>query len=588
MHFDLDKKPISALLKSGKQFTIPRFQREYSWDQPQVNEFFDDIIKQIKIVNNELFTTEYFWGTMLFVGSFVDNKNIEMAVVDGQQRITTMTMFLSALSKALMRNLNNDLAEKVWEYIIFVDNNLEEKAVLLNDTPNPYFQRLIQKKQERTNPLTPESEEEERIKSAYENFEKHLQEKKLREKFLYFSLDVNAFSYLDLLKIIRDQILSSITICMSTVEKKEAGMIFEILNAKGKSLDDLDLIKNKIFEVMKNETPTDEAKLHWKQTKENLASRGEFIDFSVFFQHYWVSKYRKVTSNKLYADFNRTIEKNENSYLMFLEEMEKESKEYIRIIIPYSNDYDNRQEFQYIPETLNNLNKSMNIKQHRIIMLGLNYARFNQKLIGAKMYRKLIKAIEYTHFVFNALLKQRTQWLDKLYSDFSMKMRNCVDKVEAQRLANDLIKDLSKELPSFSIFESKFIELQFSKSKNDCNEKCKFVVQTLAKFIGELDVTPNGSSVEHIMNENENNSITLSVGNLILLEATINSIIPSNVDFSRKKEYYNESKYPCIIDFLNLLKNTSVWTEDDINNRAKQLAHTFYYEIIGKILHIKT
>lgn len=217
-------------MKSGKQFTIPRFQREYSWEHPQVNEFFDDILKQIKILNGELPT----------------------------------------------------------------------------------------------------------------------------------------------------------------------GMIFEILNAKGKSLDDLDLIKNKIFEVMKSETPTDEAKLHWKQTKENLASRGEFIDFSVFFQHYWISKYKKVTSNKLYADFIRTIKKDEDSYLLFLEDMEKASEEYMRIIIPYSNDYNNRQEFQYIPETLNNLNKLMNIKQHRIIMLGLNYARFNQKLIGEKIYKKLLKAIEYT------------------------------------------------------------------------------------------------------------------------------------------------------------------------------------------------
>ena len=95
------------------------------------------------------------------------------------------------------------------------------------------------------------------------------------------------------------------------------------------------------------------------------------------------------------------------------------------------------------------------------------------------------------------------------------------------------------------------------------------------------------TSYKHIMNENANNSITLSVGNLILLESTINSKIPSDVDFSRKKEYYTESKYPCIIDFLNLFKNTSVWTEDDINKRAKQLAHMFFYEIIGEILDIK-
>ena len=67
-------KTIKALLKSGRQFMIPRFQRDYSWEKKNCEEFLDDIIKCLKCKDGKLETTSYFLGTMLFIGNF-DGKS---------------------------------------------------------------------------------------------------------------------------------------------------------------------------------------------------------------------------------------------------------------------------------------------------------------------------------------------------------------------------------------------------------------------------------------------------------------------------------------------------------------------------------
>lgn len=73
-------KTIKALLKSGRQFMIPRFQRDYSWEKKNCEEFLDDIIKCLKCKDGKLETTSYFLGTMLFIGNFDEKNDKEIQV----------------------------------------------------------------------------------------------------------------------------------------------------------------------------------------------------------------------------------------------------------------------------------------------------------------------------------------------------------------------------------------------------------------------------------------------------------------------------------------------------------------------------
>src|SRR3546814_10811848 len=84
---------IKSLLISGSQFTIPRFQREYSWDKKNYQEFLDDMLNCLTLKEGKLEPNSYFLGTMLFIGDYSDSNdhNKSIFVVDGQQRITTIT-----------------------------------------------------------------------------------------------------------------------------------------------------------------------------------------------------------------------------------------------------------------------------------------------------------------------------------------------------------------------------------------------------------------------------------------------------------------------------------------------------------------
>ena len=141
---------------------------------------------------------------------------------------------------------------------------------------------------------------------------------------------------------------------ISTTDKEQANKIFEILNAKGKRLAHIDLIKNKIFEKLNTIEPADYAEITWEKIKKNLNSGNENVGMATFYRHYWVSKYKKSSSNALYEDFNKVVKAND--YGNFLEDMLKGSEAYMKIINPQREDYNNRKEYFWLVQSLKCLN----------------------------------------------------------------------------------------------------------------------------------------------------------------------------------------------------------------------------------------
>ena len=123
-------KTIRDLLNSKRQFVIPRFQREYSWDKRNYKEFLDDMLGNLTIQNGTILPNPYFLGTMLFIGNFSEGTTKEIQIVDGQQRITTITILFSAMSEALRELGQNELADILFGYIMSKDDNGKEVRIL--------------------------------------------------------------------------------------------------------------------------------------------------------------------------------------------------------------------------------------------------------------------------------------------------------------------------------------------------------------------------------------------------------------------------------------------------------------------------
>ncbi len=572
-------KTIRDLLGSKRQFIIPRFQREYSWDKKNYQEFLEDIVGNLVIKEGKISSTQYFLGTMLFIGNFTEGTEQEIQVVDGQQRLTTITILFSALSDRFAELGQATLSRQLFSYIMTEDDDGNEVRILKSKTSYPFFSYFIQDKDKALNPEAT-TEEEHCIKVTYEYFRAQLTETKLKAmlKRKHGSEIVEALSEVDILKALRDQVLNSTFVSISTTDRDQANKIFEILNAKGKRLAHIDLIKNKIFEVLNKVEPADFAEETWKNIKETLSSGKESVGLATFYQHFWSSKYKKVYSNKLYEAF-ATIKKSEAAYTEFLNDLYKNAKVYMQIVNPKREDYDNRKEYFGVVQSLNCINNYFNVVQVRIALLALFDAK-QRGIIDLTMLKSTLSYLENFHFAYNAILANRTNRLEKIYSSFAIAFRKAQTKAVAQDIIqNKLITPLDELFPTFETFSAKFAALTFTKKDKVSNVKTKYAINKLNNFYSNTEVFADDGSIEHIISEREGGD-ALNIGNLILLEGNLNDEAGYK-DYSNKCVIYAKSNYVWVKNFIIQHEQ---WDSSMIAQRAIELSKVYYGKILKKEL----
>lgn len=573
-------KTVRDLLGSKRQFVIPRFQREYSWDKKNYQEFLEDMLGNLIIKDGRISSSQYFLGTMLFIGNFAEGMEQEIQVVDGQQRLTTITILFSAMSDIFLTLGEQTLSRQLFAYIMTEDDDGNEVRILKSKTSYPFFSYFIQDKEKKMSPDAT-TEEEHCIKETYEYFRAQLTEAKLKSilKRKHGSEIVEALSEIDVLKALRDQVLNSTFISISTTDREQANKIFEILNAKGKRLAYIDLIKNKIFEVLNKVEPADFAEETWKNIKETLSFGKESVGLATFYQHFWSSKYKKVSSNKLYEAFNSTIKKSETEYTEFIKELLKNAKIYMQIVNPKREDYNNRKEYFGIVQSLSCINNYFNVVQVRIALLAL-FDTKQRGIVDFTMLRDTLSYLENFHFAYNAILANRTNRLEKIYSSFAIALRKSQTKAEAKCVIRDkLVAPLDELFPTFDSFSEKFVALSFTKKDKVSNVKTKYAINKLNSLYSNNEVFANDGTIEHIIPEKEQGN-TLNIGNLILLEDNLN-VEAGHENYANKCAVYAKSNY---IWVKNFVAQHEQWDSSMIEQRAKEMAKVYYTEILKRRL----
>src|SRR5690606_10622235 len=107
-------RTISELLSVNKKYVVPRFQREYSWVKEQINELWIDTLSNIKYdeETGAYSWDEYFIGSLVLIGDDTDNS---MQIVDGQQRLTTLTILPSVLCQRFVEIGKQPLAQALYD-----------------------------------------------------------------------------------------------------------------------------------------------------------------------------------------------------------------------------------------------------------------------------------------------------------------------------------------------------------------------------------------------------------------------------------------------------------------------------------------
>ena len=572
MKFTPENKTIKTMFRSYPMMSIPNFQREYSWDKYYYNTFFIDILEGIKQEDKKLINTDYFIGTMVFSGSEKKDESIE--VIDGQQRLTVITILLSVLTNKFKNIKEEDLAEATFEYIKTKDDYGRPIPKLKSITSYPYFEAYVQSIEKMD--VEPATEEEINIKQTYTYFESELEEMKLKGKY-----DFNENTpYKDLLIAIRDQILQMNVISILTEEKNSAYEIFEILNAKGKNLASIDLIKNTIYSKFHADDNAKDKIIEnkWEGIKTTLRSRNPNIGFATFYRHYWISKYQKTTNSKLYDSFKKHIKSNKKSYEEFIEDLSTIAETYMNIVSPNTDDYNNRKEYNWLIQSLKAIEKTFGVTQARIALLALFELKSNDK-ISSKAFKEAVNYIENFIFAYTGVLKNQANIYESRFSKLAIKLRESKNKNNKNNILKEyLYQKFEDRYPQKEEFLSGFVRLRFSKQESPTNTITKYVLNKISSKLNNSEVFSIDSSIEHIINEDISNDNTLFIGNLICLEIDLNNEA-SDLAYEEKLEVYKKSKYDQVLNFCNKYPN---FNENDIEERSKILGEYYYDNILNE------
>lgn len=429
---------------------------------------------------------------------------------------------------------------------------------------------------EKTNVQDPSSEEELCIQSTYRLFRSRLEEKNLKEFMSKKCVGFHAgISLIDILKAIRDQILNCVFISISTDDNTQAYRIFEILNAKGKKLAAIDLIKNRLFEKLRKTEPADFAKCKWDELKSiinecDLASVG----IGTYYRHFWNSCYKQTGASQLYERFSSMIKPCE--YEAFLESLVKNAKYYVQIIKPNRSDYNNRKEYYWLVQSFDVLSNYFSIAQVRVVLMALLWVKDND-LVSTKDFKHAILFLENFHFAYTAIMSGTANKLDSIYSRFAIAIRKSSNKKQSKEIIQSKLYDcLTPLFPTKDQFIEQFITLCFTKKATATNMKCKYALQKLNCFYQQKEVFEDDSSIEHIIPECADGDVH-NIGNLIVLEGSLNTKA-DNMDYSDKLEVYKKSNYKWIKEFTI---QYPVWNKDIIKARAKNMASLYFEKILS-------
>jgi len=266
----LDKQ-VGQFLKESF-YRIPRFQRPYSWDRTNIEEFWNDAV-----VENE---------AQYFIGSFVvyDDKTA-MGVVDGQQRLTTITLLLCALRNAFEREGFSNLAKGIHGLIERTDISDQRFYILQTESSYPYLQEHIQKFGGKPGAGSDAGPEEQLLKQAFEYFQTNVDDVVKAIKLQPNLSEAKKRARIqDELTRIRDKVLNLKLIFTALENDEDAYVIFETLNTRGKDLTLSDLVKSHLSRLLKpTNTGVDLAKDKWNKIHQTFEAAQD--DLSVM-QHY--------------------------------------------------------------------------------------------------------------------------------------------------------------------------------------------------------------------------------------------------------------------------------------------------------------
>ncbi|MEJ8611986.1 DUF262 and DUF1524 domain-containing protein [Helicobacter pylori] len=534
-----------------KQFVIPIYQRVYSWEKEHCKQLWDDIIKTGG--NDQI--EGHFIGSIVFVydGIYTSNYN-ELLIIDGQQRLTTITLLFIALMNYL--NDEDEFLEKFSHqkiqnrYLINSDEKGDKKFKLfLSEPDRDTLLSLIDKDKRKPSELSL------KIMENFKLFEEWIRKNTDKLETIFKGLEKLMIVWIALEK-----------------GKDDPQLIFESMNSKGIELTQTDLIRNYIVMETEVEKQEDFYNQYWRAMEENFEqsekqSKREDL-FNKFVRHYLTIKTRDIPNiNKVYEAFKDCQQKEEIEIEDLLKDLQKYCGYFCQIAFKKEADKDLNKALSFLVDL------EMDVIYPLLLEL---YSDYIDGVLSKQDFIPIIYLTE-SYICRRAVCGIPSNGLNKFFFSFTKKIDKdqYLESIKAHFLSLETTKG---KFPKDSEFKNLFITIDFYNLKGK-----KYFLERLENFDTKEPVNTQECTIEHIMPQTLTEEWKRDLGENFqaIHEKYLNTI--GNLTLTGYNEKYSNNSFQEKRDMekgfkqsplkLNQsLKDLESFGEEQIKKRANDLA----------------
>lgn len=529
----------------SETYHIPNYQREYSWETAELEDFWDDLVETAESSD----ISDHFFGQILV---HHDESAKKRYIIDGQQRSITSVIFLSALNKHLEKiyasdNSIDDANLDASEIKLNIIGRKDKYKLILGELDKDYFVDNIQSGSPTKD--TPIKKSHKRIKGAYRFFD---------TKLTNYQKDADSImkKYEHLHSLYDTFTEHFIVLYLEETKLEQAFVIFETLNARGKSLETADLLKNYFFSKAPAHIESSQRK--WDNMVRSLGNE----EATKYIRHYWNSRHSLTREKELYRTINKNITTTKESRDL-LDDLASLAVLYHDIADPTEATVLSSKKLLSSLSVL----KDLKARSFYPVFLALK----SSEKFSEEDYGEIAAVIESYVFRNSTICGKTANAAEKFFSSLA-------NDIYGQNLetVEEICATISENIVSDEQFEAEFSSISFSETSKST---VRYIFRKMHKFkdpASELNIDNMEVHIEHIMPE-ENSKWNVDedihkqylwrLGNLMLLKGKINISIHNDV-FDVKKEEYKKSK---IEPNKEILQYTE-WTPVEIEDRQRTLA----------------
>lgn len=554
-NFQTNTNTFRQLLGNGTTYSIPPFQRDYSWSADEWEDLWQDLLASF----NESEDSGHYMGYLVL--REISPKDFE--VIDGQQRLTTITLIVLAALNHLKRLVDlGDDAERAAQradalrqsYVGYRDpvSLLARSKLKLNRNNDGFFQNYLVGLRD---PLPQRG-----LKAS---------EKRLRDAFVFF--DRKLADYIrgksdggKAIASLIDRMSQALVFTVITVTNElNAYTVFETLNARGVKLSSTDLLKNYLFSVL-HRGDADAVELSTLEARwERILGDLENESFPVFVRAHWMSRNGLVRESELFKTIRTQINDRAAAFSL-LHGMEDDIQVYLSLSKPETSSW--TQEDKKAASLL----RLFNVRQPFPILMAAK-RRFTQA-----DFSDFIRAMVALTFRFNVIANGQSSDLESAFSSEAAR----IERGETETARQAIVNLRTVYIPD-DRFRLDFGDSSFDTRKTAKRKLARYILGELERQSGGVPPDPENESVtiEHICPTNPNNGwdafsdievevLAMRLGNMTLMQRGANNLA-GNSSYAEKLADYRTSAYTIT---RGLAENYPDWTPATLDARQQGLA----------------